>query len=237
MKNKLISVCMMYFMLLTNFAHAEQPAEKNPGNKKSHCVFPGSKKSAPAWVCDAPVKGYDVTVTGVGQPDTETTKDKHGLLYSGIVSALHQLAIISDKAPRSSVAGKFDVKTSNSEISMNVKFGIFIQLEIISIDTTVYDYLSPDKTVDSLAYSYDFAKFSCPETYSIVNYTRTSGRGKTVSPIHYSSEEGKRCDKENLLIALNNAGLDLIDTAKGPKGELYVLLGSKTIHDLNISFI
>jgi len=41
---------------------------KKPQQAEYDCVFPGSDKPAPAWVCDAPVEGVEVSAVGIAEP-------------------------------------------------------------------------------------------------------------------------------------------------------------------------
>lgn len=41
---------------------------KKPQQAVYDCVFPGSDKPAPAWICDAPVEGVAVSAVGIAEP-------------------------------------------------------------------------------------------------------------------------------------------------------------------------
>ncbi len=59
--SKITNVLLMSAIALSVVACSTPPAKVE---KVSECVFPGSDKAAPLWVCDAPVEGMSVGAVG-----------------------------------------------------------------------------------------------------------------------------------------------------------------------------
>ncbi len=59
--SKTTSVLLISALALVIAACSSSPAKQE---KMAECVFPGTDKSAPGWICDQPVEGMSVTAVG-----------------------------------------------------------------------------------------------------------------------------------------------------------------------------
>lgn len=64
--SKLVCVLLSVSMILSGYAWADTPpVSKSKTVKAKKCLFPKSKKRAPAWVCDAHADGLALAAVGV----------------------------------------------------------------------------------------------------------------------------------------------------------------------------
>lgn len=200
------------------------------------CVFPGSNAEAPDWVCDAPVKGYALTVVGSAQEDKGNADNRVPVFYRALLSALDRLVSQVGKINLENTVNN-NGKFTEMQQTTALKLGHSITLSSVLKSYGAYDLLNKSADIERIHVAYNTLTIKCPAAYSALTYVRVSGKGDQESVFQYSNERGKACDKPALEKALAQAGLAVVNLTTSPKGEYFLLLGAKKASDLKTAVI
>lgn len=104
-------------MLLSGYVWADtQPESKSKTVKAKKCLFPKSKKRAPAWVCDAHAEGLALAAVGVAP------KSKAGM------ALMEQIAEADARAKLAKeVRGEEQVSTAASVAAADTSYQVSLQ--------------------------------------------------------------------------------------------------------------
>jgi hypothetical protein len=194
------------------------------------CFFPGTSDSAPGWVCDEPVDGYEMTAVGSvpnasNSPDNKLPPLQHALL-NAVISLASNLKIKVET----------DAKSGKSKQMQNIKFG-----GNISVTSTAKGYKETsgegkNTVIEEVTTTNYKLVMTSPCAFMMKSSVETVRKGDSESVEVVSEETNNKCTIQDVVKELSNSGIDVIETIKDSRGNIYLMVGSRKISAIKISY-
>jgi len=201
--------------------------------RTADCLFPGSTHAAPAWVCDAPVDGYEITAVGSGgnlkDPEYKLTPFQESLL-SALNGLMQNVKVEIVKSPNKIKDAKpsADDKPGYKQI-INQNIG-----KNITFQSILKEYAETSGK-ENLTIRSSTIKLSMtqPCTYTLKSLVENTDSNGKETVLGFGEEYEKKCSIKDLIKELSSAGVNIVEGVISPAdGSTFLLLGIRMASDL-----